>query len=250
MGHNVEHGYHYKPYGPEAPFEEIFLFPYHRFGARLKIMLMSKEGHVFAEDVFNNLGEAALKWGCLRYADNPQMHDKICDIYGKGYRITFVPLELAFSHTALQDALQRKAAAGVTQVADAVENVLAAAPVDPGMHPEPIMRFAYKNYRGEWSDRSVLPKKLWFGSSEYHEGEQWFLHGIDVEKGQGRDFALVDMHVGRSYFDLLDIDANVRVVADTLKNVRVDTMDQNERGWRDLLGNLPGMVHRWFGTKE
>lgn len=193
MGHNVEHGYHYKPYGPEAPFEEIFLFPYHRFGARLKVMLMSKEGHVFAEDVFNNLGEAALKWGCLRYSDNPQMHDKICDIYGKGYRITFVPLELAYSYAPLQDALQRKAAAGRAQVTEVVENVLAAVPVAPSTKPQPTMSFVYTNWHGERSERLVLPQKLWFGTSEWHDGEQWFLHAVDVVKGKARDFAVVDI---------------------------------------------------------
>lgn len=53
--------------------------------------------------------------------------------------------------------------------------------------------FRYKNWRGEIATRTVLPHKIWFGSTEWHPEEQWFLTGEDVEKGEIRDFALSDI---------------------------------------------------------
>lgn len=53
--------------------------------------------------------------------------------------------------------------------------------------------FTYTNWRGETSRRKVRPVSIWFGSTEWHPEEQWFIRGTDVEKGEERDFALVDM---------------------------------------------------------
>lgn len=53
--------------------------------------------------------------------------------------------------------------------------------------------FTYTNWRGETSERKVLPLSIWFGSTEWHPEEQWFIRGTDVEKGEERDFALTDM---------------------------------------------------------
>jgi predicted DNA-binding transcriptional regulator YafY len=57
--------------------------------------------------------------------------------------------------------------------------------------------FRYTNWRGEVSSRKVLPQGLWFGSTEWHPTEQWFLRGQDVEKGEVRDFALQDIEFDR-----------------------------------------------------
>lgn len=54
------------------------------------------------------------------------------------------------------------------------------------------LTFEYKNWRGEVSVRSVSPRRLWVGSTEYHPDRQWFLHAYDHGKGQLRDFALAD----------------------------------------------------------
>ena len=40
----------------------------------------------------------------------------------------------------------------------------------------------------------IIPNRIWFGASKWHDGEQWFLHAHDVEKDEVRDFALVDIH--------------------------------------------------------
>lgn len=58
--------------------------------------------------------------------------------------------------------------------------------------PMPIL-FQYKNYRGEVSRRSAIPKRLWHGSTEYHPVAQWILTAFDTEKRADRDFALQDM---------------------------------------------------------
>lgn len=58
---------------------------------------------------------------------------------------------------------------------------------------EQELAFQYKNWRGEFAIRRVIPKKIWFGESEWHEGNQWFLQAFDIEKSEIRDFALLDM---------------------------------------------------------
>jgi hypothetical protein len=34
---------------------------------------------------------------------------------------------------------------------------------------------------------------MWFGATEWHPKPQWFLHAVDVEKGEARDFAMADI---------------------------------------------------------
>ncbi|WP_234891478.1 hypothetical protein [Agrobacterium vitis] len=50
----------------------------------------------------------------------------------------------------------------------------------------------YTNYRGETSERTILPKNIWFGSTEWHPEPQWLLTAFDLEKKADRDFALKD----------------------------------------------------------
>jgi hypothetical protein len=59
----------------------------------------------------------------------------------------------------------------------------------------PPLRVAYTNYRGETAVRAILPKSVWFGSTEWHPEPQWFLTAYDVDKGADRDFALKDLGV-------------------------------------------------------
>jgi predicted DNA-binding transcriptional regulator YafY len=53
--------------------------------------------------------------------------------------------------------------------------------------------FQYKNWRGETSRRIAIPIGLWFGRTDWHPNDQWFMKALDVEKDEERDFALVDM---------------------------------------------------------
>lgn len=50
----------------------------------------------------------------------------------------------------------------------------------------------YTNWRGETSERTISPRRMWFGSTEWHPEPQWLLSAIDTEKGALRDFALKD----------------------------------------------------------
>ena len=53
----------------------------------------------------------------------------------------------------------------------------------------------YTNYRGETALRTIVPKRLWFGSTEWHRDEGWLLDAFDVEKGAERSFAMKDIRV-------------------------------------------------------
>lgn len=55
------------------------------------------------------------------------------------------------------------------------------------------LTFIYKNYKGQTSERTVLPAGVLYGSNEYHKEKQYFLHAWDVEKKAYRDFALKDV---------------------------------------------------------
>jgi predicted DNA-binding transcriptional regulator YafY len=53
--------------------------------------------------------------------------------------------------------------------------------------------FIYVNWRGEKEHRRVDAVRIWFGSTKWHTESQWFLHGVDLEKQEVRDFAMKDM---------------------------------------------------------
>ena len=55
------------------------------------------------------------------------------------------------------------------------------------------IRILYTNYRGETSLRTIVPDKIWFGTTEWHPGSQWLLDALDLEKGQNRSFAMKDI---------------------------------------------------------
>ena len=60
-----------------------------------------------------------------------------------------------------------------------------------------LLTFTYTNWRGETAERRVDPAvRLWFGSSEWHPEEQWFLQAFDMDKREERDFALRDCRFG------------------------------------------------------
>jgi len=68
---------------------------------------------------------------------------------------------------------------------------------DPATHPAPAsdgppVTLMYTNYRGETALRTILPKSIRFGSTEWHPEPQWLLLALDVEKNADREFALKD----------------------------------------------------------
>jgi predicted DNA-binding transcriptional regulator YafY len=59
--------------------------------------------------------------------------------------------------------------------------------------PMTSISFVYTNWKGETRLRQVVPQRIWFGSTEYHQEPQWLLQGLDVQKDEVRDFALKDI---------------------------------------------------------
>ncbi len=43
------------------------------------------------------------------------------------------------------------------------------------------------------AERTIEPIKIWFGSTQWHPQEQWFLKAMDLDKNFERDFALLDI---------------------------------------------------------
>lgn len=58
--------------------------------------------------------------------------------------------------------------------------------------PFPI-KFKYKNWQGETAVRTVMPIKIWFGNTEFHKEDGWFLKATDLDKNAERDFAVKDI---------------------------------------------------------
>lgn len=80
-----------------------------------------------------------------------------------------------------------------TTFQDAWARVLAAAPQPPATrsYEEPVT-LTYTNWRGETAERSIVPRGVWYGSTEWHPEPQWLLRAFDVKKQADRDFALKD----------------------------------------------------------
>lgn len=55
------------------------------------------------------------------------------------------------------------------------------------------LKIIYRNWRGEIRERRVWPMKVWRGSTEWHDGDQWLLQAQDEETGAIRDFAMNDI---------------------------------------------------------
>jgi len=53
--------------------------------------------------------------------------------------------------------------------------------------------FTYRNYRGEVSERVVIPLQLGFGCNEWHPVPQYLLKAFDCEKKAERWFAMNDI---------------------------------------------------------
>lgn len=58
-----------------------------------------------------------------------------------------------------------------------------------------LVTFKYKNWRGEVATRTVLPIDMTFDDNPHHNGKQWFLNGLDVERflPARRSFAVEDI---------------------------------------------------------
>lgn len=55
------------------------------------------------------------------------------------------------------------------------------------------LRFRYRNWEGKVADRSVRPKRIFFGKSEWHPDPQFMLLAHDLDRDAERCFALQDI---------------------------------------------------------
>ena len=51
----------------------------------------------------------------------------------------------------------------------------------------------YKNWKNITSERNIIPVKIWYGRTEFHNEEQWFMESFDLDKNDIRNFALKDI---------------------------------------------------------
>lgn len=58
---------------------------------------------------------------------------------------------------------------------------------------KPTLKFVYRNWQGETREREVVPIQIWYGHTDYHKEDQWFLKALDIGKDAERDFALKDI---------------------------------------------------------
>lgn len=56
-----------------------------------------------------------------------------------------------------------------------------------------IIEIIYTNYRGETSNRKIIPQNIWFGETEWHPQKQWLLDAFDINKNANRSFAMKDI---------------------------------------------------------
>ena len=52
----------------------------------------------------------------------------------------------------------------------------------------------YTNHRGERFTRTIRPVRIWFGSTEWHDQDQWMLEAHDYSRNALRNFSLADIH--------------------------------------------------------
>lgn len=55
------------------------------------------------------------------------------------------------------------------------------------------LQFTYTNYKGSVANRSVIPIRLWYGHTKFHQQDQWILKAYDTLKKEERDFAVSDI---------------------------------------------------------
>lgn len=55
------------------------------------------------------------------------------------------------------------------------------------------IKVLYTNYRGQTAIRTIVPLRIYFGSTEYHSRQQWLLELWDIERAALRTYALKEI---------------------------------------------------------
>lgn len=56
-----------------------------------------------------------------------------------------------------------------------------------------ILQFDYVNWKGEASYRTIAPMTIFYGSTMYHQEDQWLMVAYDLDKTNLRIFAMDQM---------------------------------------------------------
>lgn len=72
-------------------------------------------------------------------------------------------------------------------------------------HNKKPVKVIYTNWRGETSERTIIPKSFRYGSSEWHPESQWLVRAYDVDKKVHREFALLGFGAMASTKDMTDV---------------------------------------------
>jgi hypothetical protein len=89
----------------------------------------------------------------------------------------------------------------------------------------PELRFAYTNWRGQRSLRTVTaPIGLTFASTKYRPEQQWLLDAYDVDKEERRTFALRDCDFSREGVAMAGVECSIDQLADHMMD-RFDSIE-------------------------
>lgn len=57
-----------------------------------------------------------------------------------------------------------------------------------------VVEVDYTNWRGERTDRRIVPIRIFYGMNSWHREHQWLLEAFDIGKGEPRIFAMSQIH--------------------------------------------------------
>jgi len=58
---------------------------------------------------------------------------------------------------------------------------------------EQVVKVLYTNWRGETKIRTIIPKKIYYGSTDWHPKEGWLLEAFDLDRNSERIYSLKDI---------------------------------------------------------
>ncbi len=61
------------------------------------------------------------------------------------------------------------------------------------LKPEKCVYIVYRNYKGNISNRKIIPKNFWYGHTHWHPEDQYLLDATDMDKNEERSFAMKDI---------------------------------------------------------
>jgi predicted DNA-binding transcriptional regulator YafY len=56
-----------------------------------------------------------------------------------------------------------------------------------------VIKVLYTNWRGETAIRSIVPIKVWFGSTNWHKVDGWLLDAYDLDRKAERCYSMKDI---------------------------------------------------------